>query len=135
VVCRNARHQPRALEARVGVSIVSAHTRRGSQNSRQSGLAARTRSRGDFLRRPFRDNAFDLVTSCDVLYHRWVTDDAAAVHECVRVLRSGALLFVRVPALQWLWGAHDEKVLSRHRYTRGEMSRLACWHRDARRRR
>jgi len=87
-----------------------------------------TVSQGDLLRLPFCDNAFDLVTSFDVLYHRWVADDAAAVRELVRVLRPGALLFVRVPALKWLWGAHDEEVLSRHRYTRGEISQLlsAC---------
>lgn len=93
-----------------------------------------TVARGDLLRLPFRDNAFDLVTSFDVLYHRWVTDDAAAVRELVRVLRPGALLFIRVPALKWLWGAHDEEVLSRHRYTRGEMSRLlsACGVSDVR---
>jgi len=80
--------------------------------------------RGDVLRLPLRDNAFDLVTSFDVLYHRWIDDDGAAVRELVRVLRPGALLFVRVPALRWLWGAHDEEVLSRHRYTRAEVSRL-----------
>jgi SAM-dependent methyltransferase len=80
--------------------------------------------RGDVLRLPFRDDAFDLVTSFDVLYHRWVVNDRDAVRELVRVLRPGALLFVRVPALRWLWGAHDEEVLSRHRYTRGEISRL-----------
>jgi hypothetical protein len=30
-------------------------------------------------------------------------------------------LLVRVPALRMLWGAHDEAVLSRHRYTRQEL--------------
>jgi hypothetical protein len=29
-----------------------------------------------------------------------------------------------VPALRLLWGAHDEAVHSRHRYTRGEVVRL-----------
>jgi hypothetical protein len=31
---------------------------------------------------------------------------------------------VRVPALRLLWGAHDEAVHSRHRYTAGELERL-----------
>src|SRR4029079_3198746 len=36
----------------------------------------------------------------------------------------GGLFLVRVPALKMLWGAHDEAVHSRHRYTRGEVRRL-----------
>jgi SAM-dependent methyltransferase len=78
----------------------------------------------NLLSLPFADQSFDLVTSFDVLYHRWVTDDRAAVRELVRVLRPGGFLFVRVPALKMLWGAHDEAVFSRHRYTRGELERL-----------
>jgi SAM-dependent methyltransferase len=87
-----------------------------------------TVARGSVLSLPFPDRTFDLVTSFDVLYHRWITDDRAAVGELVRVLRPGGLLFVRVPALKMLWGAHDEAVYSRHRYTRGELRQLfgAC---------
>jgi SAM-dependent methyltransferase len=70
---------------------------------------------------PFAAGAFDVVTSFDVLYHAWVDDDKAAVAEMARVLRPGGLLLVRVPALRVLWGAHDEAVLSRHRYTRPEL--------------
>ena len=73
---------------------------------------------------PFPDASFDCVTSFDVLYHRWVEDDRAAVAELARVLRPGGVLLVRVPALRALWGAHDEAVHSRHRYTRGEVKRL-----------
>ncbi len=76
------------------------------------------------LQLPFREGAFDCVTSFDVLYHRWISDDGAAVAELARVLRPGGLLLVRVPALKLLWGAHDEAVHSRHRYTRGEVERL-----------
>ena len=49
---------------------------------------------------PSPTRRFDCVTSFDVLYHRWVTDDAAAVRELARVLRPGGLLLVRVPALE-----------------------------------
>lgn len=83
-----------------------------------------TVARGSLLALPFRDGAFDAVTSFDVLYHRWVTDDRAAVRELVRVLKPGGLVLVRVPALGMLWGAHDEAVHSRHRYTRREVVRL-----------
>lgn len=88
---------------------------------RTRGVAA---ARAALLNLPFRDGAFDCVTSFDVIYHRWVEDDAAAVREMARVLRPGGLLLVRVPALRILWGAHDEAVHSRHRYTRGEVRRL-----------
>jgi hypothetical protein len=70
------------------------------------------------------DAAFDVVTSFDVLYHAWVSDDRAAVVEMARVLRRGGLLLVRVPALKMLWGAHDVAVQSRHRYTRAELVAL-----------
>jgi SAM-dependent methyltransferase len=80
--------------------------------------------RGNLLKLPIAPATFDLVTSFDVLYHRWITDDRAALRELVRVTKPGGLVFVRVPALKMLWGAHDEAVFSRHRYTRGELRQL-----------
>jgi SAM-dependent methyltransferase len=81
-------------------------------------------ARASVLALPFGPGSFDLVTSFDVLYHRWVTDDRAAVAELARVLAPGGLLLVRVPALKMLWGAHDDAVHSRHRYTGGEIGAL-----------
>jgi SAM-dependent methyltransferase len=80
--------------------------------------------RASVLSLPFADGVFGLVTSFDVLYHRWVPDDSAAVREMARVLQPGGLLLVRVPALRMLWGAHDEAVHSRHRYTLEEVGAL-----------
>lgn len=85
-----------------------------------------TAARGSLLALPFPEGCFDCVTSFDVLYHRWVEDDRAAVAELARVLKPGGLLLVRVPALRMLWGAHDEAVHSRHRYTRGELRALVA---------
>ncbi len=81
-------------------------------------------TRGDLLELPYGDARFDLVTSFDVLYHAWITDDARAVRELARVLRPGGLMLLKVPALKILWGAHDEAVHSRHRYTRRELESL-----------
>ena len=81
-------------------------------------------ARASLLALPLGKDAVQVVTSFDVLYHAWVTDDAQAVRELVRVLAPGGLLLVRVPALEMLWGAHDEAVHSRHRYTAGELGAL-----------
>jgi SAM-dependent methyltransferase len=81
-------------------------------------------ARADLACLPFAEGTFDAATVFDVLYHLWVKDDQAAVRELARVLRAGGLLLVRVPALGWLRGAHDEEVLTRHRYGRDELVRL-----------
>jgi SAM-dependent methyltransferase len=81
-------------------------------------------ARASLLALPFPPGAFDVVTSFDVIYHDWVSDDRAAVCEMARVLRPGGVLLVRVPALEALRGAHDAEVLTRRRYTRGELCRL-----------
>jgi SAM-dependent methyltransferase len=80
--------------------------------------------RGSVLDLPFGGDRFDGIVTFDVLYHAWVEDDAAALRELVRVLKPGGLLLLRVPALRMLWGAHDEAVHSRHRYTASEVRRL-----------
>ena len=64
------------------------------------------------------------MTSFDVLYHDWVSDERAAVAEMARVLRPGGVVLVRVPALEALRGAHDVEVQSRHRFTRPELEAL-----------
>src|SRR5439155_12479639 len=46
-------------------------------------------AKAELLALPFPDASFDCVTSFDVLYHRWVADDRAAVAEMARVLRPG----------------------------------------------
>jgi SAM-dependent methyltransferase len=91
-------------------------------------LATRRRgsqvAQADLLELPYSSSSFDLVTSFDVLYHAWVKDDARAVRELARVMKPGGLILVKTPALKILWGAHDEAVHTRHRYTRGELERL-----------
>ena len=79
---------------------------------------------GDVLRLPYASAGFDVVTSFDVLYHAWISNDDRAVKELVRVLKPGGLILLKVPALKILQGAHDEAVHSRHRYTRPELKAL-----------
>src|SRR5688572_25962105 len=70
---------------------------------------------------PFLDGSFDVVTSFDVLYHLNVEDDRRALGEMHRVLRPGGIVLIRLPAFNWIRGAHDERVHTRHRYTRDEL--------------
>jgi SAM-dependent methyltransferase len=73
---------------------------------------------------PFREGSFDAVLSLDVIYHRQVVDDAAAVAECARVLRPGGTLLLHVPAYEWLSGAHDRATHGIRRYTRERVRSL-----------
>ena len=71
---------------------------------------------------PFRDAAFDVATSFEVVYHLGVANDAAALREIRRVLKPGGMLLLRVPAHDWLRGEHDRLVHTRHRYSRTEVA-------------
>ncbi|NJM42193.1 MAG: class I SAM-dependent methyltransferase, partial [Anaerolineae bacterium] len=65
---------------------------------------------------PLADSSFDLITSFDVLYFKGV-DDQLALREFRRVLKRGGRAFLRLPAYEWMRGAHDEAVNTAHRYT------------------
>ena len=77
--------------------------------------------RGSVVELPLCSASFDLVTSFDVLYHVGVENDLAALAELHRVLRPGGVLQIRLPAYDWIRGAHDQAVYTRHRYTRREL--------------
>jgi ubiquinone/menaquinone biosynthesis C-methylase UbiE len=72
---------------------------------------------------PFADNAFDLVTSFDVICQLPSPNDDLALKEMARVLKPGGTLYVRAPALQALYGGHDVTLHTKHRYTTNEMAR------------
>jgi ubiquinone/menaquinone biosynthesis C-methylase UbiE len=73
---------------------------------------------------PFPGDAFDLVTSFDVLYSLDPPDEHAAVAEMFRMARPGGYVIVNVAAMEALRGYHS--VLSREvrRYSRQGLSRL-----------
>jgi SAM-dependent methyltransferase len=67
---------------------------------------------------PLRSESFDAVISTDVIYHRAVPDDVAALREMRRVLRPGGRLVLNVPAFDSLRSAHDRAVHTARRYDR-----------------
>jgi SAM-dependent methyltransferase len=79
---------------------------------------------GDMTRMPFREGAFDGITSGETLEH--LPDDAAAAGEIARVLREGGLCVATVPARETL---HDESKYDQwyghlRRYSRESLSAL-----------
>lgn len=64
---------------------------------------------------PFRDGAFDLVGSFDVLEH--LPNDRRALREQARIVRTGGRVVTAVPADPRLWSIHDERVGHHRRYT------------------
>jgi len=65
---------------------------------------------------PFAREVFDLVASFDVICCLGVEDESALT-EYARVLKPGGRIFLRLPAYNWLRGAHDRAVDIRERYT------------------
>jgi SAM-dependent methyltransferase len=87
--------------------------------SRKRGLARLVAGTTGAL--PFRSGTFDACLCLDVLYHRAVESEAAALAECHRVLTPGGLLVVTDSAFAWLRSPHDDAVHGQRRYTRGEL--------------
>lgn len=68
---------------------------------------------------PYPTEAFDVVTTLDVLEH--VEDDQSAIFELHRVLIKEGILVITVPAFKFLWSPHDEVNLHKRRYTSQEL--------------
>lgn len=70
---------------------------------------------------PFADASFDIVTSFEVIDHKGVRDDIAALRECLRVLKPGGQLLLRLPAFKWVRGHHYPCVHCERRYTHNQL--------------
>ena len=77
---------------------------------------------GDMTRMPFRDGAFDAVTTGETLEH--LDDDAGAAREIARVIGRGGTCIATVPALRSLWSASDDYYEHRRRYAREELAAI-----------
>jgi SAM-dependent methyltransferase len=73
---------------------------------------------------PFDDIRFDLIVMTDVLEH--LDQDAATLHALRERLKPGGALLLTVPALQWLWSAHDVAHHHYRRYRARQLRSLAC---------
>jgi SAM-dependent methyltransferase len=100
------------IGAAVGVDL---HPRALTLAARR-GLSRLVRARVDAL--PFAAGVFDAVVSVDVLYHRAVPDDAAALRELARVCRPGGVIVLWLPAHESLRSSHDVQVHGARRYDR-----------------
>ena len=65
---------------------------------------------------PFNGEKFDLIVAFDVIEH--VEQDRESLNALRASLAPGGKLIMTVPALPWLWSAHDERHHHFRRYTR-----------------
>lgn len=73
---------------------------------------------------PFKDNTFDLIVSNDVICHKSIKSDQKAINELSRVLAPGGLLLLKLPAFNWLKGAHDARVFTKKRYGKNDVQKM-----------
>ncbi|KAB8319727.1 methyltransferase domain-containing protein [Tolypothrix campylonemoides VB511288] len=62
---------------------------------------------------------YDIIVSNDVLEH--IKDDQAAIKKLSYLLKPNGLICISVPALQWLFGYHDEMLGHYRRYHKQEL--------------
>jgi 2-polyprenyl-3-methyl-5-hydroxy-6-metoxy-1,4-benzoquinol methylase len=65
---------------------------------------------------PVRRQSMDLVALFDTIEH--IPDDVAVLRECHATMKRGGLLFVSVPAYQFLYSNNDRVAHHQRRYTR-----------------
>lgn len=64
---------------------------------------------------------FDVVVMHDVLEH--IDEEGAALDKIKSLLRPGGLFIMTVPALDWLYGQHDEQLGHYRRYSKSSVRR------------
>lgn len=79
--------------------------------------------RGSVNDTPLKPQAFDMIASISVLYHKQV-EEQRALQEMFRVLKKNGIAVIMLPAFDWVFGMHDRDVYTRKRYTVGETVNL-----------
>lgn len=72
---------------------------------------------------PFKNNSFDIVTSFDVLCCIDVDYDMKILEELYRIMNKNGVLFLNLPAYNFLQSTHDKAVHIKHRYLLNEVKR------------
>jgi SAM-dependent methyltransferase len=90
--------------------------------SRRRGL--RKLVRAGVERLPFPAETFDLATALDVVSHKSVPSEAAALGEAARVLKRGGRLLILDSAFQFIHGRHDLACHIGRRYVRRTLDRM-----------
>ncbi len=68
---------------------------------------------------PFEENKVDLITMLDVLEH--LKEDQEALVRMYQALKPGGILFITVPAFQFLWSDWDRSLHHFRRYSAGSL--------------
>jgi SAM-dependent methyltransferase len=68
---------------------------------------------------PYKDQCFDLICMVDVLEH--IDQDTETLIAMKQLLTKDGRILMTVPAYQWLWGAHDEFLHHKRRYSATEL--------------
>src|SRR6185503_14968602 len=73
---------------------------------------------------PFPDATFDAVVEITVLYHRAISEPAAAVAEMARVVRPGGVVMLWEPGGRRLLRPHDRETHAARRFARRDVAAL-----------
>ena len=68
---------------------------------------------------PFHDQRFDLICIFDVLEH--IEHDTETLMAIKQLLMKNGRILITVPAYQWLYGAHDEFLHHKRRYSANQL--------------
>ena len=67
--------------------------------------------------------SYDVLLAMDVLEH--IENDTDALAAWLPHVKSGGYVLITVPAFQWLWSYHDDRLGHVRRHTRSSLERLA----------